>query len=208
MKNESRIYRLTGLTPILGVTPTTETLLTEYVMSKAKLTEEQQEAELEAMPESDIPGLTGFSRNKKDELCLSHHHIKGFFKEALKALRATDKVTAYKTKVDLLIFAEPTLIPFKRDGKPIMEEDRIFERPIRIEGMTGTRTALCASETIDDPWSVDVEITLFPDDGKTPLTWNIVEEALAYGAYHGLGQWRNGGYGRFTFERLADEEEG
>lgn len=206
MKNESRIYRLTGLTPLLGVTPTSESILTDYVMSKAKLTEEQQQAELDAMPESDIPGLTGFSRNKMDELCISHHHIKGFFKEALKALRATNKVSAYKTKVDLLVFAEPTLIPIKRNGKPIIDEDRIFERPIRIEGMTGTRTALCASETIDDPWYVDVEITLFPDEGKTPLTWAIMEEALAYGAYHGIGQWRNGGYGRFTYERIDEEE--
>ena len=206
MKTESRIYRITGLTPLLGVTPTTETLLTEFVMSKAKLTEEQQEAEIEAMPQSDIPGLTGFSRNKKDELCISHHHIKGFFKEALKALRATDKVAAYKTKVDLLIFAEPTLIPLMRDGKPIMEEDRIFERPIRIERMTGTQTALCASEAVDDPWYFDVEITLLPDTGSAPLTWAIAEEALGYGAYHGLGQWRSGGYGRFTFKRIDEEE--
>ena len=34
----------------------------------------------------------------------------------------------------------------------------------------------------------------------------IVETALEYGRYCGLGQWRNGGYGRFTWKRIEDKE--
>ena len=33
-----------------------------------------------------------------------------------------------------------------------------------------------------------------------------VETALEYGRYCGLGQWRNGGYGRFTWKRIEDKE--
>ena len=36
---------------------------------------------------------------------------------------------------------------------------------------------------------------------------NFVEMALDYGRYCGLGQWRNGGYGRFVWKRIEDKEE-
>ena len=41
-------------------------------------------------------------------------------------------------------------------------------------------------------------------DGE--ILWEAVEMALDYGRYCGLGQWRNGGYGRFVWKRIEDKE--
>ena len=35
-----------------------------------------------------------------------------------------------------------------------------------------------------------------------PALWPAVEEWLDYGAARGIGQWRNSGKGRFTWEEL------
>ena len=37
---------------------------------------------------------------------------------------------------------------------------------------------------------------------SSALTWENVEDALEYGQYQGLGQWRTGGNGTFTWERI------
>ena len=54
------------------------------------------------------------------------------------------------------------------------------------------------------PWqSKEVELLEYKskkEEGE--LTLDTLTELLDYGAYHGLGQWRNGGYGQFTWRRL------
>jgi hypothetical protein len=47
-------------------------------------------------------------------------------------------------------------------------------------------------------------MTMIPNGGTAKseaLTWDAIEAALDYGAFHGLGQWRNADYGRFIWER-------
>ena len=73
----------------------------------------------------------------------------------------------------------------------------------------GDRVALTASELIEDPWQIEVELTLLPnpeartDGGSKAITFAVIEQALSLGRMKGLGQWRNGGYGRFTCERVG-----
>ena len=74
----------------------------------------------------------------------------------------------------------------------------------------GERVTLAASEQVNDPWQIEIEISLLPSAGTArskALTWTALEIALDYGAYHGLGQWRNADYGRFTWERVNDDDE-
>ena len=71
--------------------------------------------------------------------------------------------------------------------------------------MRGPRVSLAASEMIDLPWSVEFVVTLLPNPvskSSAQVTWDAIETALDYGQFQGLGQWRNGGYGRFTWERV------
>ena len=71
--------------------------------------------------------------------------------------------------------------------------------------MQGERVALAKSELIELPWRVRIDIVLLDNAGTAKskeLTFDIIEEALNYGAYKGLGQWRNGGYGQFTWAEV------
>ena len=208
LNTESRVYRLTGLTPILGSLPAIKELRTEYISRNAP-TKEIADEEAASAFDVNERGLTVFSRDKRDQLCVMAYQIKGFFKAALYALSGQFNIAAYKSKVDLMLFVEPRYIPLIREGKPIMAEDDILERPLRSSGPKGDRVSLAASEQIDDPWSIEIEISLLPpkksDKAKgDPLTWDVIEAALDYGAYHGLGQWRNADYGRFLWERVED----
>ena len=90
----------------------------------------------------------------------------------------------------------------------MLEEDEVLERPLRAMTMKGERVTLAGSEEIYDPWTIRIELTLIPNEGsKTSraLTWQDVEDALDFGEYMGLGQFYNGGYGRFTWKRVEGE---
>lgn len=203
---ESRIYELTGLTPILGSAPASKAIRTEWVGSKAP-TDELRAEEAESPIDIDEKGLTIFNRDKQDQLCLMGYQIKGFFKSALLALKPQLKVAAPKGKVDTLVFVEPRYVPLKRNGIALREEDEILERPLRAQTMQGERVTLAASEMVLDPWSIKIEISLLPSNGTAKseaLTWEAIETALDYGAYHGLGQWRNADYGRFIWKRVEE----
>lgn len=206
---ESRIYRLTGLTPILGSAPASKAIRTQYIASKAPT--DELRAEEEAAPfDLDEKGLTVFNRDSRDQLCLMGYQIKGFLKAALLALKAQCKIAAPKSKIDNLVFVEPRYIPLTREGKPLREEDDVLERPLRAQTMQGERVTLAASELVEDPWQITIEVSMVPSAGTArseALTWDALETALDYGAYHGLGQWRNADYGRFTWERVDTEEE-
>ena len=68
----------------------------------------------------------------------------------------------------------------------------------------GPRVTLAGSEFVKD-WMVEIEVSLLENKetakGKA-ITWAVVEDALDYGRLSGLGQWRNGGFGRFTWEQI------
>ena len=60
---------------------------------------------------------------------------------------------------------------------------------------------------VEDPWEITIEMTLIPNNGTAKsesLTWGAIEAALDYGAFHGLGQWRNADYGRFMWEQVEE----
>ena len=204
---ESRTYRLTGITPMLGCLPASKSIYTDFIASKAPNPDDDAEI-IDNLTEREDRGVTVFARNSQDQICLLSRHLKGFFKEALGALKAQCDIGVYKSKVDTLLFVEPMFIPMKRGGSPILEEDEMFERRLRAETAQGPRNALQSSELVNDPWTLEFEITLFPNNGSTKkqnLSWSAIESALEYGKFHGLGQWRNADYGKFIWERIDEE---
>lgn len=227
--NETRTYRLTGTTPLLGSNPANPKIHSEYVAAKAAAlekaleetamlpNEEELKAELrEKLEQVKTMGFTVFLRDGDDHhLVIGNHVVKGFLKAAMLTLKDQLGITSPKSKVDNLVFVGPTYLPIMRDGQPITAPDDYNERPLRAETMQGPRVSLASSEHINAPWYVDVSITLIANNapkGKAgaedakpkskALTFDAIETALSYGAFKGLGQWRNGGYGSFTVERL------
>ena len=206
---ETRRYKLRGLTPILGGQPADPAVRTQYISSRAPSPALGAEED-ELLGGIEEKGLTVFMRDEDNRLLLMDYMLKGFFKSALSAIKAQVDVAQERAKVDKFLFIAPRRIPLRRNGAYITDEDDQLERPRRASTMKGERVALAASEMVEDPWSLAFEVTLLPNNATAKskaLTWDVVEMALDYGRYCGLGQWRNGGYGRFVWKRIEDKEE-
>ena len=90
------------------------------------------------------------------------------------------------------MFVEPRKIPMQLpDGAGLGE----LQRPLRASTAQGERVALACSETAPAGTVQEFDVVLLKEDLEP-----YVLEWLDYGAYHGIGQWRNSGAGRFTYE--------
>ena len=207
---EKRTYRLTGFTPILGSSPADPYVRTNYIASKAPDPVAAAE-ESNYLPEREEDKMTVFTRNPKSgALMLFDYQVLGFIKGSLESLTAQTGIKAPRGKVDRYVFVSPRFIDIKRaDGSILLEEDDVFERPLRAMTMKGERVSLAASEEIKDPWQITFTVSLLPNERSkvsASIKWEDIERALDYGELRGLSQFRNGGYGRFTWERVDDTQ--
>lgn len=202
---EKRTYRLHGTTKILGAQAANPKVHSEFIAAKAaKLAKGEEQTAM--LPEENLEtkGLTVFLRDD-GVLCLADYVIKGFLKEALGVIKSQVKIGSPATKVDNFVFVEPDYIHFTRSGKPVTDADEIFERPLRAMTMQGPRVSVSASEIIRPGWEIEFTLAMIANEKtakSVALTWNVIEEALNYGSFKGLGQWRNGQNGRFTWEQV------
>ncbi len=190
--------RLTFTEPILGTSPANEEIYREFIGSKAPdaatVDDEVEAIGVDAVVEK---GMTVFPRMTDGTPFLYDYQIKGIFKDTCGGLRKvpkmeSGKIKAYKKEIDKLIFPEPRRIPINFTGE-ILE----CQRPIRAQTAQGERVSLAISEEI--PAGATVEFTivcLSPDHVKAVREW------LDYGKFSGIGQWRNSGKGRFSWEEI------
>lgn len=190
--------KLTFVEPILGTSPANEDIYREFIASKAEdaATIEDEVAALgaEAVAEK---GMTVFPRMEDGTPFLYDYQIKGFFKDTCGGLRkvkgsVSAGIKAYKKEIDMLIFPEPRCIPFDSYG-----EIGVCQRPLRAQTAQGERVSLAMSEEIPAGASVTFDIVCLTDDHV-----KAVREWLGYGRFSGIGQWRNSGKGRFTWEEV------
>lgn len=190
--------KLTFVEPILGTSPANEDIYREFIASKAEdaATIEDEVAALgaEAVAEK---GMTVFPRMEDGTPFLYDYQIKGFFKDTCGGLRkvkgsVSAGIKAYKKEIDKLIFPEPRCIPFDSYG-----EIGVCQRPLRAQTAQGERVSLAMSEEIPAGASVTFDIVCLTDDHV-----KAVREWLDYGRFSGIGQWRNSGKGRFTWEEV------
>ena len=190
--------RLTFIEPLLGTSPANEDVFRDFIGSKAPdaSTVEDEVAALgaDAVVEK---GMTVFPRMEDGTPFLYDYQIKGFFKDTCGGLRkvsgtVSSKVKAYKKEIDKLIFPAPRCIPIHFDG-----EIGECQRPLRAQTMQGERVSLVISEQIPAGATIEFSIVCLSDDHE-----KAVCEWLDYGRFSGIGQWRNSGKGRFTWERL------
>lgn len=108
------------------------------------------------------------------------------------AVNESGKITAYKKVIDGLIFVSPRMIPICFSGE--MSE---CQRPLRAQTAQGERVSLANSEQIPAGSTCEFEVLCMDDSHE-----KAVREWLDYGVLRGIGQWRNSGKGRFTYEVL------
>lgn len=205
--------KLTTFEPILGTSPNNAEIYREFIASKAP-DASTVEDEVAAVGADSVAekGTTVFPRDENGKPFFWDYQIKGMFKDAcqmlarvpgkdengkkIKSGNESAKLTAYKKVIDGLIFVQPRKIPVQFDG-----EIEICQRPLRAQTAQGERVALAASEQIPAGAEITFSVICLNDEHV-----KAVREWLDYGFLRGLGQWRNSGMGRFTWEELSCED--
>lgn len=191
--------RITFTEPILGTSPANTDVYREYIASKAPdATTIDEEVAALGVDEVAEKSMTVFPRTADGVPFLYDYQIKGFFKDTcggLKKVSGTEssKIKAYKKEIDKLIFPEPREIAFENYGT-ITE----CQRPLRAQTAQGERVSLAMSEEIPAGASIVFNVVCLSDSHE-----NAVREWLDYGRFSGIGQWRNSGKGRFTWEEIS-----
>ena len=196
--------KVTLIEEMLGTASGNPKVHEEFIASKSKDAAKSAE-ELESLPAEELIGkaITVFPRGDDGLPILFDYQVKGFIKEAVGILlELSDKeVRVGKTKlskfthkriVDNFVFVSPRKIAL---GVPVGD---VCTRPLRADTMKGERVSLASSETVPAGTSFVCEIRTL-----APALTDMLRACLDYGALKGLGQWRNSGKGRFTWEEVA-----
>lgn len=209
MKYEERRYRLTGIMPVLGGVALDKEVYTKYIATKARENEKSAAlADAENVPDKDeevTESITGFYRDKDGYPIMKGYQVKGFLKEAAKALKDQLGLASYLSKIDNLVFIKEQNLQIKRNGEVVKQIDGYLERPLRAETAKGPRVGLVKSERIDEGWEIEIIIRVL-ENSKTAkscaMDFDVIENLLSYGEMKGMLQWRNAGYGSFVTDVL------
>lgn len=190
--------KLTFIEEVLGTACNKANIHDEYIASKAPDAPSREE-EVAALGVAEVVenDMTVFPKLENGEPFFWDYQIKGFFKDACGVLRKvkgkkSEKIKAYKKEIDGLIFVRERKIQINCNGG--MGE---CQRPLRASTAQGERVALAHSETVPVGSTIEFTIECLKDDLMA-----AVIEWLDYGRLRGLGQWRNSGKGRFTWEEV------
>lgn len=199
--------RLTFTEELLGTAPSDPEIHAEFIASKGPdaqtLAEEVAAIGTDAAVEK---SKTVFPRDASGRPSIWDYQIKGLFKDACGMLtRAigtrSSALTAYKKIIDGLVFVHPRQIPLILPAGGSVGN---CQRPLRAQTAQGERVALAHSETVPAGTAIEFEVSAMKLAKSKADLDACVEEWLNYGALRGLGQWRNSGKGRFTWERIAE----
>lgn len=198
--------RITLVEDMLGTASGNPDIHREYIASKSADAEKAAE-EVSALPAEALieKAMTVFPRDTDGMPILFDYQLKGFLKESIGALvELTDleEIRVNRTKLSKFTFKRVVdnavfVLPRKIRLAPI---SGTCTRPLRAETMQGERVALATSEVVPAGTAFDCEIRTLNDSKAFN---ELIRKALDYGALKGIGQWRNSGKGRFTWEEIA-----
>jgi len=201
---------ITFTEPCLGTLSGDKKLAEDYILAKhpGGISKEEQEAQ-QNVEEVTEKASTIFARAANGLPMLWDYHIKGFFKEACEAMINTETMTKeelkkfrltaylYKKTIDKQVFVTPRQIHLVTPGDCDPANLPFTERPLRGQTMRGERIALARSETVPEGTKIQIETICMNKKLE-----DFIKRWLTYGALSGLGQWRNSGMGRFSWEEL------
>jgi len=175
----------------------------EFIASKSK-DADKMEQEIAALASDELieRSMTVFPRNKDGKPIIWDYQVKGFLKEATGVLiELMDKeLKVGKTKLSKYTFkrvVDNYLFVFPRQAELRGTLGEPLTRPLRADTMKGERISLATSEVMKAGTVFEVEVRCL-----APVLESLVKECLEYGSLKGLGQWRNAGWGRFTWEEV------
>lgn len=198
--------KITVTEPLLGTQTKSKELMEGYLKEKKEMLFKKHkiekntsdeiisETELDSsLEEKEKKAWTGFMQEDGKSYVLDYW-VQGFFKNAIQTLAKELNFKQGRSKFDKFLFVFPRKIFIKGQLSPTP-----LERPLRVMTMQGPRVSLAKS----DYFKVGASLVFTL---KAPFACDITKELLFklldYGQYSGLGQFRNGGYGRFTWEEL------
>ena len=192
--------RITFFEELLGTASADPEIHAAYIASNAPDAHTRQE-EIEAIGVDGAieKAMTVFPRGNDGEPIIWDYQIKGFFKNAAKAfgyIGGKQKLTAYKSKIDNLVFIKERQIKLQiPEGMAIGS----CQRPLRASTAQGERVALANSESCPAGTVVEFTIMVLVDEMmKHVIDW------LDYGKLNGIGQWHNSGKGRFEWTDISE----
>lgn len=190
--------KVTFFEEILGMANNDPEIHSEFIASNAPDAPSRKE-EIEAIGVEEVieKSKTVFPRNNNGQPIMWDYQIKGYFKDTCGMLRKvpgtkSSKIKAYKKEIDGLIFVNERQIPIIFDG-----EIGSCQRPLRGQTAQGERVSLANSETIPAGATIEFTVKCLVDSYT-----DIIREWLDYGELRGMGQWRNSGKGRFTWQEI------
>ncbi len=192
--------RLTLTEEMLGTKAANPDVFADFIASKHPSGTPQRD-ELDQPENKEEAGTTIF-HSLEGFKGIYDYQVKGFFKDACGAMNRFDKefrnglekLAAYKSKIDGCIFVFPRFIKFdpQPNGKLL-----VCERPLRAETAQGPRVTVARSEIVPAGTTLLFDVKVLSKE----LSPHVIEW-LNYGALKGMGQWRNSGKGRFTWEEM------
>ncbi|MDD5328278.1 MAG: hypothetical protein PHY02_10790 [Phycisphaerae bacterium] len=196
----------TFIEPVLGTLAGNPQTATEFILSKNKKDQPEQD-EVDALPpEEALENKSTVFPKEDGKPFLWNYQLKGHFKKACLAMIMSGTMTKdelkklgltnylYKRTIDLLLFCTPRKMFFTL---PKGGEIEFLERPLRGETARGERISLARSEMLPAGTTFAAEITTM-----NPKLEPFIVKWLDYGAIHGLLQWRNASFGSFTYKIL------
>jgi len=201
-------YIATFTEGLLATKPNDTAVHATYVAGKEREAagDELDAAERTAAELSDLnKGVTVFHRDEEGNPIVWNYQLKGFLKEAAKALRrdptsAWADIKAFKSIIDGDVFVEPRKI---RLQLPKFTELSMCERPLRANTPQGERVALAASEEAPAGTKIEFSVTTLMPGLEAAL-----DEAWAYARLRFMGAWRNSGKGTAIVEKVVDNTDG
>lgn len=193
MKETTYKVRIDFLEPLLGSQPAAG-VASEYLAKRAGF-DSLPEDEIETLPDALERGTTTFHKDKNGQPILFDYAIKGFIKNSGKVQngQVSGGVKNLRSKINDQVFVSPRQVQVHL---PEGEGITFLERALRAETALGPRVALARSEMIPSGSWLEFGITVLGE----VITEAVLRELLDYGYYNGLGQWRNGGFGRFAYK--------
>jgi len=168
----------------------------------------------ETFKELDVKGTTVFFWDKEKNLpAIGDHMIYGFLKAATEAICRTVKGAKRGTVLQSCSYTQSIInqhlkcenqfITFDTDVKRDEGGTSAFlQRSLRAMTAQGPRISLAKSEVV--PAGARLQFTLKVMKGS-PLTEEHLNNMFSYGELVGLGQWRNAGFGQFSYEMMRVE---
>jgi len=184
--------KLTFTESILGTVPKDPEVYAAYIATKAPENADTND-EVETVEEVEEKGWTGF-HSDEGGCFLYDYQIKGFFKEAANSLREPLGITALRANTEQCLFIQPRKIYLGP------EPEGVVERPLRAMTPKGPRVTVVRSDYFPAGTEVEFDVLLFKNK---KITEKMFRHILDWGTLKGVGQFRNGGYGRFTYEARA-----